>query len=749
MHPGPGNRQAVAHGLFGALIVEPPGSTYRNPTTGLPQLSGWEADIIPAARQGRSARTSRSSTRSATRARTRACPLDIDGLALPDHRPAHRRLPARLAGDQLPLRAVHGPARLRARTRSPSSTAPTPSPTRRTSSRAATSATRPSSASCTPAARSSTSTTSTAAPIAGASTRRPTRPTTTARPASTSTRSRSSRSRPASTRSRWAPASRSTSRSRTAPAAPSRVRASSCSTATSPTTTSRACGATGASSTRSSPTSCRCPTGPPLPQAVDSAGAARRGRIAGQTITAQNLDAWIRPQLPTQGVTTSHQREPPRRHGRPGRLGVGLDGRRSDRALPRRARPGHHHRAGRRNRALARLRQRRARPSGRADRRPGRPEHVPAQRQPGHLQRRRVHRQPRPRLLFNPTNGRPAWPLLRPHIGKRPPFSPNGHSGAPYLGEYGEPGSRPRPPGRYDEHQGHRPVGEPRTMASVPRARRCAPTTSWASPCRSRSRTPARATWSTRSARSTCSPRTRTRSTPARRSTPVSSHASRWRSAATSATASRSPTRASSPTAARRCRTPRPTSTSTTCSSTRRRSDGVISGFSFEQSIRPYKIVDPQLTADAPTGDTVLTLVERRQVPAGRLDRRRPGHREHRDPPDRLGRRRHRSQVTLSKALANAHPAGEWAGTEFVQYRWYPDVELDNIFFHDHVNGIHGWSHGMVGQLHHRARGLDLPRPRDGRGDPGRRGRRHPHRPDCVPRTDRRACHPAHRTSAP
>ena len=48
LHPGAGNRQAVAHGLFGALIVEPPGSTYRNPTSGLPQLSGWEADIIPA-----------------------------------------------------------------------------------------------------------------------------------------------------------------------------------------------------------------------------------------------------------------------------------------------------------------------------------------------------------------------------------------------------------------------------------------------------------------------------------------------------------------------------------------------------------------------------------------------------------------------------------------------------------------------------------------------------------------------------
>ena len=55
--------------------------------------------------------------------------------------------------------------------------------------------------------------------------------------------------------------------------------------------------------------------------------------------------------------------------------------------------------------------------------------------------------------------------------------------------------------------------------------------------------------------------------------------------------------------------------------------------------------------------------------------------------------------ITLDRPLAKAHAAGEYAGTEFVQYRWYPDVALDNIFFHDHVNGIHGWSHGMVGQL--------------------------------------------------
>src|SRR3954447_18675672 len=43
----------------------------------------------------------------------------------------------------------------------------------------------------------------------------------------------------------------------------------------------------------------------------------------------------------------------------------------------------------------------------------------------------------RPKIMFDPINGRPAWPLMRPHIGHRPPFSPNGHSGSPWLGENG------------------------------------------------------------------------------------------------------------------------------------------------------------------------------------------------------------------------------------------------------------------------------------------------------------------------
>src|SRR5262249_3526862 len=60
------------------------------------------------------------------------------------------------------------------------------------------------------------------------------------------------------------------------------------------------------------------------------------------------------------------------------------------------------------------------------------------------------------------------------------------------------------------------------------------------------------------------------------------------------------------------------------------------------------------------------------------------------------------------------HDAGQWAGVEYIQYIWYPDVELDNIFFHDHVNGIYGWSHGMVGQLIVEPRGATYHDPKTG-----------------------------------
>ncbi len=57
----------------------------------------------------------------------------------------------------------------------------------------------------------------------------------------------------------------------------------------------------------------------------------------------------------------------------------------------------------------------------------------------------------RPPILFDPTTGKLAWPLFKPHFGKRVPFSAN-HNGAPWLepihqDENGERTSEPAKPG--------------------------------------------------------------------------------------------------------------------------------------------------------------------------------------------------------------------------------------------------------------------------------------------------------------
>src|SRR4051812_24413491 len=142
-----------------------------------------------------------------------------------------------------------------------------------------------------------------------------------------------------------------------------------------------------------------------LPTAVDSTQLIGKTMPDGTTLTRDNLDQWIRPQLPPQGVPSNiddsqvwnwdvqqtadgplYLREPEEKENwANSAAGDGIH-----------ELPGH----------------------------PGL--------YPGDAP---VGPQDRPKILFNPTNGRPAFPLLRLHVGKKNPFSPNGHTGAPWLGE--------------------------------------------------------------------------------------------------------------------------------------------------------------------------------------------------------------------------------------------------------------------------------------------------------------------------
>src|SRR5471032_265969 len=397
----------------------------------------------------------------------------------------------------------------------------------------------------------------------------------------------------------------------------------------------------------------------PLPSAVDSAGLIGK-TFNGMTITTANLDSWIRQQLPPQGVQSNNQDasvwdwtidksnpSAPVYLGEPEDKSVWPD-------LPNisAAHPG----------------------SLITDLAPGQIVSTPTG--------------DRPKIQFDPSNGRPAWPLMRPHIGNRPPFSPNGHSGAPWLGENASAAAPAAPAvdpyaGRAD---GLCPAGSPMRHFNV---------VAITLPIRN----------------------TRTKTDP----TGMLYTLAQNKDAVYAGTSPAEPLAIRSNIGD--CDAVTLTSEETDATQASgfakvnihihhvqfdpQASDGVITGMSYEQSVRPYKAEDPTLTAGALAGDTTLALssvakfrhtcadgstcdnvwigiglgtnaIEVRQIASINLVA---------------------STVTLTKPLANAHAVGDAAGTEFTQYRWYPDVLLDNIFWHDHVDGIHNWGHGLVGQL--------------------------------------------------
>jgi FtsP/CotA-like multicopper oxidase with cupredoxin domain len=669
IHPGPSNRQAVAHGLFGTLNVEPPGSIYLNPTTGLPQLSGWEAVIVPGV--GKAFREDTQVYHEIGNESERNVPVDINGNALPTidphtgaYRPGSRGInyrsepfmdrlnfsedmksvvygsytfadttnviPRGYLGDPTKIRLMHGGSEVFH-----------------------------------------------VFHLHGGSDRWRFNPL--ADPTYNYSKTGLDK-HPVEIQSESA---RLDSQSM-GPGEAFNLEIEN--------------GAGGAQQGAGEflfhchiahhyfsgmwgywrvfdtlqPDLISLPDRSPLPVAVDSSGLIGK-TINGQTITAENLDAWIRPQLPTQGVTHDINLAT--------KDTADQDASVWDWAVD----PASGLYLGEPDRTYNI-------PSGPFA---GQPWFDYANVVPGHPSALIVDQQitargidfssggyigDRPKMLFNPVNGRPAWPLLRPHIGKRPPFAPNGHSGAPYLGEYG--GAVPDPTVSIDPWANRAdaicPAGAPlRTFNIVGLAvpiqiTRAGQTDSLgALDVLAQDKdaiyagTKIREPLALRGNIGDClgvtyvSELTDGGNEVPYSKTNIHIHHVQFDTQA---------------------------------------SDGVISGFSFEQSIRPYKIVDPQLTAVANPGDTILNLtnvakfqngvwiavgmgtesIEIRQIASVDSGA---------------------STITLAKPLGNIHQISEWAGTEFVQYRWYPDVELDNIFFHDHVNGIHGWSHGMVGQL--------------------------------------------------
>ena len=329
----------------------------------------------------------------------------------------------------------------------------------------------------------------------------------------------------------------------------------------------------------------------------------------------------------------------------------------------------------------------------------------------------------RPAQLFNPADGRPAFPVLRTHLGSRPPFSPQGHSGSPLLGEHGDA----KPGAQHSESTDPQSADSPGPIDSSFRADPNPAVTVQPTVdpyayrpdglCPSQTRTGAP---------------TPTRhfnvvaiATPVQRSATITDREGKlFTLAQDKAKVYSDPT--SQPLALRvnvgDCAKVTLTneipdaSTFDGWSKTTMHihhvqfdvqgSDGVSTGFAYEHSVRPYQIEDPTLAKATGRGATSLQLTSVTKF----QDRTAAGAPAHPfigvgmggegievrqvltvDPASRT--------VTLDAPLRNAHPVTDRAGFEFIQYEWYADTQLDNIFWHDHVDGIHGWGHGLVGQL--------------------------------------------------
>ncbi|HUR25817.1 MAG TPA: hypothetical protein VM327_07385 [Candidatus Thermoplasmatota archaeon] len=125
-------------------------------------------------------------------------------------------------------------------------------------------------------------------------------------------------------------------------------------------------------------------------------------------------------------------------------------------------------------------------------------------------------------------------------------------------------------------------------------------------------------------------------------------------------------------------------------------SDGVITGMAYEQSVRPAAATGTTLAAPAIAGATAITVANATGIRPGTLlgVGLTEATIETRTVAAVSG-----STVALTAPLALAHAIGERVGYEFVRYRWYPDVELGMVYWHDHVDGLNSWRHGLFGGL--------------------------------------------------
>jgi len=291
----------------------------------------------------------------------------------------------------------------------------------------------------------------------------------------------------------------------------------------------------------------------------------------------------------------------------------------------------------------------------------------------------------RPNILFNPNNGRPAWPMLRPHLAQRPPFSGAGHTGTPWLGNTT---SSTRPDGLCPNTAPVKTYNV--TGISVPIKQ------------------------------------TQRETDPNGTVYVLNEEKDQVKADAASGVKAPDPL-------AIRSNTGDCVALTLTNEMDRRingelqqpkvnmhthfvqfdpqASDGVITGFSYEQSVYPNQLEARTVTTASPAGASTVTVSNVTSLRVGIFVAVGSGKAniEIRKITAISG-----NTLTLDQALGAAHAAGEPVSVEFVQYRWFSDADHGTVFWHDHVNGIKSWAHGLFGAHIIEPRGSTYHDPRTG-----------------------------------
>jgi FtsP/CotA-like multicopper oxidase with cupredoxin domain len=135
-------------------------------------------------------------------------------------------------------------------------------------------------------------------------------------------------------------------------------------------------------------------------------------------------------------------------------------------------------------------------------------------------------------------------------------------------------------------------------------------------------------------------------------------------------------------------------------------SDGVITGLSYEQSVRSYLNEGPnnngiRLTQLAPAGTNTLTVDNASTLQVNAflgvgfgVAHNQPNGFEFAQIVAKSG-----NTLTLDRPLQKEHPAGQYVGVEFVRHQWYADAEVGTTYFHNHVFAVPGFGLALSGAL--------------------------------------------------